>query len=190
MTPEALALLTEILDGVPSLPGAVCPDWKLTFTATTDATDPETRDYSIATALRICRSCPALQRCRDWLDSLPASQRPPGVVAGQVIPRSRPKGTPMSNNITEDDLRRGARYCVAVYESDLQVQKLVAIEVGREKRWMEHSMACALICRVVLTKVDEAEEDEGAIALWLHSAVEQLIGDGILDPRTDDEVDT
>ena len=89
-------------------------------------------------------------------------------------------------NITEQDLRRGARFCVAVYESDIHGQELVGLEVGREKRWMQHSMACALICRVVLTKVDEAEDDEGAIALWLHSAVEQLIGDGLLDPRTGD----
>ena len=51
---------------------------------------------------------------------------------------------------------------------------------------MEHSMACALVARIVLTKVDEAEEDEGTIALWLHSAAEQLINDAILDPRTDD----
>ena len=49
---------------------------------------------------------------------------------------------------------------------------------------MEHSMACALVSRILLTKIDEAEEDEGATALWLHSAAEQLISDGILDPRT------
>lgn len=83
-------------------------------------------------------------------------------------------------------MRRAARFCVAVYERDAQVQKLVAEEVGREKRWMEHSFACALVARVVLTKVDEAEDDEGAITLWLHSAVDQLIGDGILDERIGD----
>jgi WhiB family transcriptional regulator, redox-sensing transcriptional regulator len=36
-----------------------------------------------AEAQRICRSCPALGQCRDWLSSLPSRRRPIGVVAAQ-----------------------------------------------------------------------------------------------------------
>ena len=36
-------------------------------------------------ALRCCQSCPVLTQCSDWFDSLPAWDRPRGVVAGQVI---------------------------------------------------------------------------------------------------------
>jgi WhiB family redox-sensing transcriptional regulator len=36
-------------------------------------------------ALQICAHCPELTRCRDWVDSLPASQRPLGVIAGRII---------------------------------------------------------------------------------------------------------
>ncbi|MDO3636008.1 hypothetical protein [Mycolicibacterium arseniciresistens] len=87
-------------------------------------------------------------------------------------------------NITEHDLRRGERFCIALYENNPQIQQLVAVEVGRENRWREHAMACALIARIALTRdTDDLGEGEGAVALWLHAAVEQLIGDGILDPR-------
>ena len=82
MTPEALSLLTEILHGVPSLPGALCPDHPHVFQASSDCADPETREYAIATAVRLCKACPALDICRDWIDHQPAAQRPPGVVAG------------------------------------------------------------------------------------------------------------
>jgi hypothetical protein len=36
-------------------------------------------------ALQICQSCPALQPCRQWFDSLPAPQRPRGVIAGRLV---------------------------------------------------------------------------------------------------------
>ncbi|MGK2904509.1 MAG: hypothetical protein ACSLE7_16895, partial [Mycobacterium sp.] len=36
-------------------------------------------------ALRICAGCPALDRCRAWLDRLPINRRPRGVVAGAVV---------------------------------------------------------------------------------------------------------
>lgn len=90
MTPEALSLLTEILHGTPSLPDAVCRDWPLVFDAATYRTDePDMDAYVIGTAVRLCNACPALDRCRAWLDSLPASDRPPGVVAGRITTRAR-----------------------------------------------------------------------------------------------------
>lgn len=44
-------------------------------------------DYSddpavIATALRVCARCPALNACRSWVDSLPPAHRPAGVTGG------------------------------------------------------------------------------------------------------------
>ena len=38
-----------------------------------------------AQALRICQSCPALQPCSAWFESLPAKARPLGVIAGRII---------------------------------------------------------------------------------------------------------
>lgn len=35
-------------------------------------------------ALELCEWCPVLQRCRDWVDRLPAAKRPVGVVGGEV----------------------------------------------------------------------------------------------------------
>ncbi|KUH90634.1 hypothetical protein AU187_24490 [Mycobacterium sp. IS-1556] len=84
MTPEAIALLARILHGVPVLPGALCPDHPHVFYTSSDTTDPETRDYAATTAIRLCKACPALEACRDWLDSLPAAERPLGVVAGRI----------------------------------------------------------------------------------------------------------
>jgi len=42
-------------------------------------------DYATGAALRICRQCPALARCRSWLDGLDPHERPHGVVAGRVL---------------------------------------------------------------------------------------------------------
>jgi hypothetical protein len=38
----------------------------------------------------LCQRCPSLDRCAEWLDSLPPRQRPPGVTAGRV--RAAPPG--------------------------------------------------------------------------------------------------
>jgi hypothetical protein len=37
-----------------------------------------------AQALRICQSCPALQPCSAWFESLPPKARPLGVVAARI----------------------------------------------------------------------------------------------------------
>jgi hypothetical protein len=41
-----------------------------------------------AAALSLCETCPALHLCREYLQGLPIAQRPPGVIAGQVITTS------------------------------------------------------------------------------------------------------
>lgn len=54
-----------------------------------DAAEPgEDRDQALTRlqeARTLCRSCPALAACGDWLQALPRSQRPGGVVAGRVV---------------------------------------------------------------------------------------------------------
>jgi hypothetical protein len=58
----------------PHLPGAACRGrWELF--------DDRGRQ---AEAIQLCQSCPALALCRQWVDSLKPSQRPPGVIAGRA----------------------------------------------------------------------------------------------------------
>jgi hypothetical protein len=79
----------------------------------------------------------------------------------------------MSNRITADDLRRAARMVVAMHESDEVVLDLVASEVAAADRWPQHGLACAVVARVALSQIDE--DEDGALALWLHSAVEAAL---------------
>lgn len=81
-------------------------------------------------------------------------------------------------SITAADLRRAVRYCVAIYEVDGDTMRRVAEEVQKLDRWSELALSCGLVNRVLLTKVDQADEDDGAVALWLHAAVEQIVDDG------------
>ncbi|BBY91307.1 hypothetical protein MGALJ_09760 [Mycobacterium gallinarum] len=83
-----------LLAGVPDLPGARCAGrW--------DLYERTVREYRVdgrltrqeletarTTALRLCETCPVLQPCREYLQGLPISHRPPGVIAGQVITTS------------------------------------------------------------------------------------------------------
>lgn len=78
-------LLGEILRSSVKLTGAACRDRGDLFLSE-DADDQ-------AAAVEICRTCPVLTECRRWVESLPRSQRPGGVVAGQVH-QPRPPGLP------------------------------------------------------------------------------------------------
>ncbi|MGP4056635.1 hypothetical protein ACTWP6_17725 [Mycobacterium sp. 4D054] len=84
----------------------------------------------------------------------------------------------MSNPTSDDDLRRAVRLVVAIRESDMQVQKMVAGEVERLGRWRELALASAIVARTVLLQIDEEPRDEGALTMWLHAAIEQLIDGG------------
>jgi Transcription factor WhiB len=69
-------LLAE-LSASPKLPGAACRGrWKLYDSA--DADD-------VASAQRICAGCPALQACRQWVETSP--QRLHGYVVAGVVQR-------------------------------------------------------------------------------------------------------
>jgi hypothetical protein len=83
--------LLGALAGIPPLPGALCRgQWNLFD----EANDPG----AIEAATRTCELCPALDRCRQWVNGLPPRNRPTGVVAGQLHPL--PVGRPKSNQPT------------------------------------------------------------------------------------------
>lgn len=83
-----------------------------------------------------------------------------------------------SDRISPDDLRRATRLIVALKEGDPTVQKMVCGEVHRLGRWHDMALATAVVARIVLLQIDEDDQDEGAIALWLHNRVESLIDSG------------
>lgn len=66
----------------PHLPGARCVGQHDEFDVFDD-------DDIVEACQFVCKRCPALQACEDYIDGLKPSQRPFGVVAGQV---RRPRG--------------------------------------------------------------------------------------------------
>lgn len=75
--------------GCPVLPGAKCRGRPHLFDPPRKGERSENVALRHAQAAMLCRSCPSLTACRDWLDSLTPSRRPTGVVAGQIVePRS------------------------------------------------------------------------------------------------------
>lgn len=73
------------LASIPTLPGARCRGHHALFDGSSWDEDPAVRQARHSAALAICTRCPALALCADWLDSLPKSQRPLGVVAGRRV---------------------------------------------------------------------------------------------------------
>lgn len=84
--------LLPILAGIPDLPGARCKGRSGLYERTVGEHRMAGRltktelENARREALQVCRNgCPALEPCRAWLDALPLSRRPAGVVAGVVI---------------------------------------------------------------------------------------------------------
>ncbi|GAS87542.1 hypothetical protein [Mycolicibacterium brisbanense] len=87
---------TDLLAAVgvaPALPGARCRGKHHLFDDAGKDEAPEVVAQRHQQALGLCRSCPALASCGRWVDSLPRSRRPPGVVAG-VVHAPKPPGRP------------------------------------------------------------------------------------------------
>lgn len=87
-------LLAEL--ATPVLPGARCRGRHELFDAAIGDGPrgaQDERDYAREAATQICHHCPALQPCRDWLDSLPDEQRPLGVTAAVVVNAYPPRKT-------------------------------------------------------------------------------------------------
>lgn len=78
MTPEGVVgLLSAILGGTPKLEGAHCKGKSEIWDETSC---PELIEY----AVNHCLSCRAQQECARWLDGLPKSKQPIGIVAGRA----------------------------------------------------------------------------------------------------------
>lgn len=80
------------LAGCPSLPGARCRGKGHLFDPAAIGEQANTVAARHAQAIALCRGCPALTRCTDWLNSLEPKHKPDGVIAGQL--RSNPVGRP------------------------------------------------------------------------------------------------
>ncbi|MGV0161043.1 hypothetical protein ACRU3B_16585 [Mycobacterium colombiense] len=80
MNTDQLASLLGAAAAAPRMPNAAC--WGETWMA-----DVEIRSSrgTIDAAIDVCLSCPAMQRCATWVESLPADQKPAGVVAGRLF---------------------------------------------------------------------------------------------------------
>lgn len=75
--------LSELARGAPWLPGARCRGRAHLFSpAEGNIEGGAARQKQ---ALQLCRGCPSLTTCRQWLDGLAPESKPSGVVAGQVL---------------------------------------------------------------------------------------------------------
>lgn len=79
-----LDALLAAIGAAPALPGARCRGRHQLFDSGPPGKHHDTRDARHAQALALCNRCPSLRRCEDWIDSLPKSRRPAGVVAGRI----------------------------------------------------------------------------------------------------------
>lgn len=68
----------------PSLPGAKCRGRHRLFDPPEPGADPAEVADAQAAALKLCAACTSLPRCAAWVESLPPTKRPDGVVGGTV----------------------------------------------------------------------------------------------------------
>ncbi|SPM29944.1 hypothetical protein MTAB308_3442, partial [Mycobacterium terramassiliense] len=95
--------LLSVIGGAPALPGARCRGRHHLFDDAGPGEDPEAVEQRHNQALGLCSRCPAADRCRAWFSTLPARQRPLGVVAGRVNtprPVGRPRQTQAAAEVT------------------------------------------------------------------------------------------
>lgn len=87
--------LAAAIGVAPALRGARCRGRSHLFDCGEPHEPAELVAQRHAQALSLCRACPSLGPCSEWLDSLPRSNKPLGVIAGQVHgPKiGRPKRT-------------------------------------------------------------------------------------------------
>lgn len=83
---DIYTLLSNVLGGAPSLPGARCRGKAHLFDEAGPNETVETTTARHHQALGLCPACPALTACTTWLDSLPPGNRPPGVIAATLTP--------------------------------------------------------------------------------------------------------
>lgn len=76
-------VLSAVLAGAPSLPGARCRNRSHLFDERGYDEPEDIAEQRHTQALGLCRICPALASCEAWYTALPARKRPTGVVAGR-----------------------------------------------------------------------------------------------------------
>ena len=81
---NAIDELLGVVTGAPSLPGARCAGRAHLFDPAEPTEPASTAQARHRQAVGLCQRCPSLIRCRDWIDTLPARDRPPGVVAATL----------------------------------------------------------------------------------------------------------
>lgn len=93
------ALLADLAQGIPSLPEAACRG-----TNVMDVANGRER-AAITRAKAVCAACPVQPACAAWLEGLPKTQRPSGVVAGRYVPppKVRPLREPKPRPPTKRD---------------------------------------------------------------------------------------
>ncbi|WP_168698775.1 WhiB family transcriptional regulator [Gordonia paraffinivorans] len=84
--PGLLPLLAEVLEGTADLSGAACAGRPELFDEAAVGEDVQTARYRHRAAVRICSTCPALDRCRQWAD---AQKDLGGMVVAGRAPRLR-----------------------------------------------------------------------------------------------------
>lgn len=81
--------LIASLAGAPALVGARCRGRGHLFDVAERGEDPEVVAARHNQAVGLCQHCPALDRCRAWVNGLPRTKRPEGVVAGRLTQSKR-----------------------------------------------------------------------------------------------------
>lgn len=77
-------LLSAILRGTPKLADAACVGRPGLWDPPGQGESLPDAEYRQGIALSICHSCDCRVECGRWIDSLPVSNRPAGVVAGRT----------------------------------------------------------------------------------------------------------
>lgn len=82
---DLLTQWSAMIRSAPDLRGALCAgsdrwDYDLDQAGET----PTERTERLERAVAICRRCPVLAQCRSWVETLPPSKRPTGVVGGRL----------------------------------------------------------------------------------------------------------
>lgn len=185
--------LAGALAGVPLLEGAKCKGRPERFDIDIRS-DRESIDWAAYT----CGACPALRKCRRWVDSLPPRQRPSGMVAGRLLDPAayqtaravmaaemaarQPKPKRQSKP-PERGPRRPARRLLHATEAvgavGLTVREAAAALYGPEvaPNQVEVARQCLqrMVRRGVLRRVDRGQASErGRVARYVRADVEAV----------------
>jgi WhiB family redox-sensing transcriptional regulator len=93
VNPSEFEQVLSVVAKVPILRGARCRGRHTLFDPPGCDEPDDVAQARTEQALRICQSCPALQKCSQWFESLPPKDRPVGVVANRISTRKERKRT-------------------------------------------------------------------------------------------------